>query len=462
MNTSDRSLTRAQIRFLQGLFPGDRCLLGPEECLIFGTDSSRLFAAPWAVVRPAGTDTISELLRWADRERVPVIPRCRGTNMVGGCVPGQGGVVLSLLEMDRVLEISPSDFLAVAQPGVVTGHLQDRAAEQRLFYPPDPASVRFSTIGGNVATNAGGMRAVKYGVTREYVLGLEVVLPGGEVIRTGGRCHKDVVGLDLTGLMVGSEGTLGVITAATLKLLPLPEASGSLLLAFKTMDEAVGAGETLLQASILPAALELMAGEVLTAIEAVSEVPWPGGAEAVLLIKLDGSTEGVAADLHRTEEVLRGSEPLLILRGTGEAEKGLWELRRLVSPASFKLRPDKMSEDVAVPRGKVRPLLSGIRAIAAEAGLPILTFGHIGDGNIHTNIMFDGALPLDRQHAASARERVLGLVLSLGGTLSGEHGVGMAKLGAAAGQLGEAQVRLMQGIKRVFDPHGIMNPGKAY
>jgi glycolate oxidase len=456
------SLTKPQERFLRNLFPGDRCLLGKEECLIFGTDSSRTFAAPWAVVRPEGLETIRELMAWADRERVPIIPRCRGTNMVGGCVPGQGGVVLSLLDLDRITEVSAPDFLAEVQPGVVTARLQAEAARQHLFYPPDPASVRFSTIGGNVATNAGGMRAVKYGVTREYVLGLDVVLPGGEFIRTGGRCHKDVVGLHLTGLLVGSEGTLGVITSITLKLLPLPEATGSMLGVFGTLEDALAAGEALFRAGVLPVALELMSEDVLRAIAAVAPVPWAANARAVLLIKLDGSPEGVGADLDRTERILRKCAPLLVLRGTGEAESELWELRRLISPASFQLRPDKMSEDIAVPRGMVRDLLARIGSIAREVDLPILTFGHFGDGNIHTNVMFDATIPSERQRAVTARERVHALVLSLSGTLSGEHGVGLTRLDAAARQLGDGQVRLMRGIKQVFDPKGIMNPGKAY
>jgi glycolate oxidase len=455
-------LTLSQERFLRALFPGDRCLLSAEECLVFGTDSSRLFASPWAVVRPEGVGQARELMAWADRERVPIIPRCRGTNMVGGCVPGHGGVVVSLLDMNAIVEISAQDFIAEVQPGVVTSRLQAEAATQRLFYPPDPASVRFSTIGGNVATNAGGMRAIKYGVTRQYVLGLEVVLPGGELIRTGGRNHKDVVGLNLTGLLVGSEGTLGVITAVTLKLLPLPEASGTILATFRTVDQAVRAGEGLLTSGLLPAALELMAEEVLTAISRVASVPWPAETQGALLVKVDGSQEVVEADLLRAERAIASADPLIVLRGTGAEESGLWDLRRLINPASFKIRPEKMSEDVTVPRGRVGELLEGTRRIARQACLPILSFGHMGDGNIHTNIMFDGSVDSERNGAAAARKSLQELVLSLGGTLSGEHGVGLTRLDAVTRQLGEAQVKLMRQIKGTFDPHGIMNPGKAY
>jgi glycolate oxidase len=436
--------------------------MSAEECLVFGTDSSRLFAKPWAVVRPEGVGQIRELMAWADRERVPIVPRCRGTNMVGGCVPDHGGVVVSLLDMDEILEISAPDFVAEVQPGVVTSRLQAEAARQRLFYPPDPASVRFSTVGGNVATNAGGMQAIKYGVTRQYVLGLEAVLPGGELIRTGGRNHKDVVGLNLTGLLVGSEGTLGVITKVTLKLLPLPEASGTILATFRTVGEAVRAGEGLLKSGLLPVALELMGEEVLTAVSMVAPVPWPAETRGALLVKVDGSREVVEADLLRSERALASAGPLIVMRGTGAEESGLWDLRRLINPASFKIRPEKMSEDITVPRGRVTELLEGTKRISRETGLPILSFGHMGDGNIHTNIMFDGYLESERTSSAAARQNLHELVLSLGGTLSGEHGVGLARLDAVTRQLGDAQVRLMRQIKGAFDPNGIMNPGKAY
>ncbi|MFW6236452.1 MAG: FAD-binding oxidoreductase [Desulfovibrionales bacterium] len=456
------TLTRSQKKFLRDLFPGKDFLTSTEETLVFGADSSRGFAPPWAVVRPKTLEQVVSLLSWAHQERIPIIPRSRGTNMVGGCVPDSGGVVVSMLDMDRIVEISASDFIAVVEPGVVTARLQKEAAEKSLFYPPDPASGKFSTIGGNVMTNAGGMRAVKYGVTRDYVLGLEAVLPGGEVIRTGGRCHKNVVGLDLTRLLVGSEGTLALVTRVTLKLLPLPQATASILVAYETLDKALAGSEAVFRAGILPVAMELMTREVLAAVSELAPAQWPEKTGAVLLLKQDGSQEELLEEQKRLDMVLAGTKPLFRRSGSGAREEELWEIRRLISPASFRVRPDKMSEDITVPRGRVGELIRGIRVIAGESGLPILTFGHLGDGNIHTNIMYDRLQAEEATRASAAKERIMDLVLSLEGTLSGEHGIGLIKQRWAGKQLGSAQTEIMHRIKTVFDPHAIMNPGKGF
>jgi len=453
-------LTRGQRRFLERLFPDGDCLVSPAAMTPFSADASRLEAMPLAVVRPRELGQCVELLRFARRENLPVYPRGRATNVVGACVPHPPGIVVSTLRQDRILEIDPEDFVAVVQPGVVTGDLQSRAAKLNLFYPPDPASVRSSSIGGNVATCAGGMRALKYGVTRDYVLGLEAVLPGGEVIRPGGRTHKNVVGLDLVRLLVGSEGTLALITGITLKLLPLPEASASLLLGFASLDAALDAARRVFAAGMLPTAMELMAAEVLTCLKNVADTPWPEGTDTALLLKLDGDAATLAQSLERLRQAVSPAGPTYEAQGLGDDEEELWELRRLINPASYTLAPDKLSDDVTVPRGQVAPALRGIRAIGKRLGLTILTFGHLGDGNIHVNIMHDAATR--REAALQAKQEVQDLVLSLRGSLSGEHGVGLTKRTCVPKQLGERELALMRSIKAAFDPTGIMNPGKGF
>jgi len=454
-------LGRNQRRFLRDTFPGDGCLLDAEAAAIFGTDASRLVGAPWAVVRPETEEQAVALLTWAHAGRVPLFPRARGTNVVGACVPLDGGVVVSTLRMNRVLDVDGNDFCAVVQPGVVTGDLQRELAARGLMYAPDPASVRVSTIGGNVATNAGGMRAVKYGVTREHVLGVRAVLPGGDVLRCGGRNHKNVVGLDLTRLFVGSEGTLGLFTELTLKLLPLPEATATVLAGYPGVDGALAASRAVLAAGILPAAMEFMAEAVLDAVARVGEVPWGPEVRAALLLRLDGGQDALVADLRRLDRVLGATGPVFLEHGMGADEERLWEVRRLINPASFTIAPDKMSDDITVPRGRVGQALERIRAVAGQAGLTIMTFGHLGDGNIHVNVMYDAAAG-QTEAAANAKRAILAHVLALGGTMSGEHGVGLTKLPYLDEQLSPRERDLMRRIKAAFDPHGIMNPGKAY
>lgn len=457
------SLTTSHRAFLRGLFPGEEYQDSPEASCIYGTDASRRFALPWAVVRPRTVAQVRELLTWAHREDVPLFPRARGTNVVAGCVPQGGGVVVSCLAMNAVLEVQEEDFTAQVEPGVVTGEFQTLLQGRGLYYPPDPASVRFSTLGGNAATCAGGMRAVKYGVTRDYVLGIEAVLPGGEMIHTGSRTHKNVVGLDLTRLLVGSAGTLAFFTKLTLKLLPLPPAQATLMAGYTTLSQALAASRAVFQAGILPVAMELMPAEVLGCIAAISTPPWNGTTRAVLLLKCDGRPEGLAEELRLVRRALESQAPVFLEEGwEPAAEERLWEFRRLINPASFRLGRDKISEDVTLPRSKVVDGILGIREIGRNHDLPILAFGHLGDGNIHTNIMFDGDDEAQRRHAELARDEVLTLVLRLGGVLSGEHGLGLTKRSYLERQVGPVERGLFALIKRAFDPKGIMNPGKAY
>ncbi len=460
MNT--RELTRPQKQFLSGVFPEEDCLLSPERMAAFSTDGSRLRAMPLAVVRPENSEQVSELLRWAHNERMPIYARARGTGTVGNTVPVQPGIVVSMLRMDRILDMNQSDFVAEVEPGMVTADLQAAAAAKGMFYPPDPASSGFSTVGGNVSTCAGGLRAIKYGVTRDYVLGLEAVLPGGRILQTGGRTHKDVVGLDLTRLFAGSAGKLGIITRLTLKLLPLPEATASLLAGFCSINAAMDGAAAIFQAGILPSALEFMDRSTLNALREAGSSPLPDTVQAALLIQTDGSEQGVALGLNRLESALKRVTPERLLIGRGADEKQLWDVRRSISPASFKLRPDKMGEDIAVPRGKVASAVEAVHEISARLNLPIMCFGHLGDGNIHVNIMHNASWPEELAHAQQAKEEVFRLALSLGGTISGEHGTGLTKAAFVDQQLGSNEQDVMTGIKHVFDPHGIMNPGKGW
>jgi glycolate oxidase len=450
-------------RFLEQCFPGDGAVFSPEEMLVFGTDASRHFATPTAVVRPESVDQIKTLMAFAQAERIPILPRGRGTNTVGDCVPVAGGIVVSMTRLNHILEIDADDFVAVVEPGVVTADLQAALAPKRLFFAPDPASVKFSTVGGNAATCAGGMRAVKYGVTRDHILGIEAVIPGGETIKTGGRTHKNVVGLDLTRLFVGSEGTLGLFTALTVKLLPLPQATATLALAYASVDAALTAAGDVFRAGILPVAVELLGHEAMAAVAQVSDVPWPKNAGAAIFLRVDGSPEAVAADVRLLAAATAPAGPVWSQSATTpETEEVLWELRRLLNPASFKAAPDKISDDVTVPRGKLREAAAGITAIGEEEHVRILLFGHIGDGNLHINIMHDAADAGERGRALTARERILMLCLKLQGTLSGEHGVGLSKLPFFDRQIGAVERELMRRVKAAFDPAGIMNPQKAY
>jgi len=414
-------------------------------------------------VRPESTEQAAELLKLAHLERVPIYPRGRGTNVVGGCVPLAPGIVVSTSRLNRILDISSDDFLCVCQPGVATGDLQDACKAQGLLYAPDPASARFSSIGGNLAQNAGGMRAVKYGTTRDWVLGLTAVLPGGSVLRTGSRCHKDVAGLDLTRLLVGSEGTLALITQATLKLIPLPEASASLLAVFASEEAAIGAAKAVFAAGILPTALEFLPAEVLYALGKLGRTPWPDGSKAALLLAIDGSEEAVRADLSR---LLRAVEPLapafLQKARTPQDEEALWEPRRQINQGAYQYGPDKLSDDIAVPRGSVGEAVRRIREIGRALSLTILAFGHLGDGNLHVNIMHDASDPDQARRAQDAKQAVLEMTIALGGTISGEHGVGLTKLAWLSRMRGPETVAAMQAVKLALDPHGIMNPGKAY
>ena len=444
--------------FLRRVCPGD-VLFTPEEIYPYGTDASMKRGTPLAVVRPSTVEQASKIMHWANDIRMPVYVRGRGTNLVGDCVPVLPGLVVSTTKMDRILEISREDFVAVVEPGVNTASFQAACEAQGLYYPPDPATVKASSIGGNVITCAGGMRALKYGVTRDFVLGMEVVLPGGDVVMFGGRNHKDVVGLDLARLMVGSEGTLGFVSKLWLKLLPKPEASASVLLGYDSYVSALGAVGDIFAAGILPCALEFIGEAIIDVMARNGEVPWPANVRSLLLLRLDGSNASLPQEIARV--LANAPSALWHMKGVGaEEEEPLWEIRRRINPTTFILGPDKASDDVVVPRGLLVKAIGSIEKIAREHDITVVTYGHVGDGNIHINILYD-AKNEDLKHRVHAgRLAMEKAVLQMGGTISGEHGCGISK--DVGLQIPERERGLMRGIRAVFDPRGIMNPGKAY
>jgi glycolate oxidase len=432
----------------------------PEELAVYSYDATRRESLPWAVVRTVAADEIVKIITLANRERFPVVPRGAGSGMSGGSVPVRGGLVLSLERMNRILEIADTDFFAVVEPGVITGDLQ-RAVEARgLFYPPDPASRQFCTIGGNIAECAGGLRAVKYGVTKDYVLGLEVVLPTGELVTTGARTVKSVAGYDLTKLIVGSEGTLGVVTKAILKLLPLPESVQTIAAYFASVDDAARAATTVLAEKIMPRALELIDDAALRAVETYLRQDLSGGAAAMLLVETDGLVEAAERESRRVAEVLARSNAARVLRAESpeEAER-LWQARRAISPALYSIKPKKINEDIVVPRSRVADILREGRAIAERYGLLIATYGHAGDGNIHTNILYDD---VDLSRVEKAVDELFDATLRMGGSITGEHGIGTSKAAYLPRETGPAALAAMKRIKQALDPNNILNPGKIF
>jgi len=378
-------------------------------------------------------------------------------------VPAAGGVVLVLSRLNRILEISPEDMVAVVEPGVITGHLKKEVEKFGLYYPPDPGSADYCTIGGNVATGAGGAVAVQYGVTRDFVLGLTVVLPTGEIIDCGSRTMKGVVGYDLTHLFLGSEGTLGVIVRIILRLVPRPASRETLAAGFTSLEAAVRAVGRILQAGLTPAALEFLDRPTLECIREMLPFSLPRQVEALLLLAVDGHPRDVASRAGRMARLCRemGARPVVRARGAAAAER-LWAVRRIISPATFKVKPHKIAEDVAVPLSAIPRLVAGVQEISRRRGLPILCFGHAGDGNIHVNVMYDRGVEQEHREAQAAVEDLLALTRKLQGTLSGEHGVGLAKAPYIGMELSEPAIALQKRLKQAFDPLNIMNPGKLF
>lgn len=451
------------IRIIENIVGAQHVSTADANRLCYSYDATQRQHRPDAVVWPGNSEQVSLLLKMANAEGIPVYPRGAGSGFTGGSLPILGGLALVLTRLDAILRIDEQNLIAEVEPGVVTRQLQKAVEARGLFYPPDPASLKFSTLGGNVAECAGGPRCVKYGVTKDYVLGLEVVTPQGDIIRTGGETMKGVVGYDLTKLLVGSEGTLGVITKIILKLLPLPAAKKTMLVLFDSIDGAAQAVAAIIGGKIIPTTLEFMDATTIDCVRRATDLELPEAARAVLIIEVDGDPDLIE---KQAKTILHLVEPLGVINtwiaANNEESESIWQVRRSVSPSLRKVNPDKFNEDICVPRSRLPEMIRTIEAISAKLQIPIVNFGHAGDGNIHVNIMVDKAEPGQERKAEQAIEEIFTATLKLGGTMSGEHGVGVTKAPYIPMELDPAAVTYMKAIKRALDPNNILNPGKIF
>lgn len=439
---------------------GDALLLDPAQRAVYGYDNSRREALPDAVVLPREATQVQALVRACRAAGEPVVARGRATNTTGATVPVAGGVVASFERMARILRIAPGDRLAIVEPGVLNGDLQRALAPHGAFWPPDPTSADYSTVGGNLACNAGGPRTVKYGACRDNVLGLVAVTGTGDTITCGTRTTKGATGYDLTRLLVGSEGTLGLIVEATLKLSALPARVLTLRALYDGVRAAADAVARIMAQPALPCALEYMDGDALDLARARGAPDLPP-AGALLLIEVDGSAEGVHACADAVAAAARGPGLVELARADDPASVArLWAARKALSPALRSLAPKKINEDVVVPVSRLPELVDGLRAIAARSGIPIVTFGHAGNGNVHVNLLYRPEDPAQAAAAPGALSAVFDLVLALEGTLSGEHGIGIDKRDFMPRAIDAPTLAAMRAVKRAFDPDGILNPGK--
>jgi glycolate oxidase len=418
---------------------------------------------PDVVVYARSTQEVSEVVKLANRLRIPIIPRGAGSGFTGGTLPTHGGIVLVLTQMDKILDIDTENLTAEVEPGVVTAELQRLVEQKGLFYPPDPASKEFSTLGGNVAECAGGPRCVKYGVTKDYILGLEVVTPTGDIIRTGGKTLKNVVGYDLTKLFVGSEGTLGIVTRITLKLIPKPAAKKTMLVQFATIDDAAQSVSAIIGAKIIPTTLEFLDAATIGCIRGKSDIPLPENCQAILIIEVDGDQQVLDA---QAEQILTVIKPFDVLdtriASTDEESEEIWKVRRIVSPSLRQVNPDKFNEDIVVPRSKVPDMIRALESISSQYNVPIVNFGHAGDGNIHVNVMVDLKEEGMESTVATVMEEIFKAAVYLKGSISGEHGIGTSKAKYMSMELNRETIEYMQRIKTALDPLNILNPGKIF
>lgn len=448
---------------LREIVGNENVLVDEEKVEPYAGDALKEKFPPEAVVLPGSAREVSDILRLANERIFPVTARGGGVGYTGGAVPVEGGIVIGTDRMNRVKEISASDLYAVTEPGVTTYVLQQQVEQLGLFYPPDPASYKNSYIGGNIAENAGGIRSAKYGVTKHYVLGLEVVLPTGEVVRTGGRTSKNVVGFDLTGLMCGSEGMLGIITEATLRLLPLPEATRTVRATFHTMREACACVSGFTAERVIPVAIEVLDRNAILAVEKEFAFGIGEEAGALLLVSVDGSREEVERSARVVEDVVRAGGGYDVIRSDSrETEDRLWDVRRALSPAIKKFGTLKFNEDVVVPRSRVPELIERVEELGRRHETFVVNFGHLGDGNIHVNFMCDRSDAAAVKRARAAVKDTFAVAVELGGTISGEHGIGYVKAPYLEMALDRETVEAMRRIKHALDPNGILNPGKMF
>ena len=446
------------------LIVGDEhVVVDPERVEPYGADAVKEKFPPEAVVFPASTADIVTILKLANEFLFPVTARGGGVGYTGGAVPVDGGIVIGTDRMNKIIEINVDDLYAICEPGIRTFDVQQAVAEHGLMFAPDPASYKNSFIGGNIAENAGGMRTPKYGVTKHHVLGLEVVTATGEVIRTGGKTVKNVAGFDLTGLMCGSEGMLGIITEATLKLLPMPEATATVRASFTSMEAACKVLTRFTPVGLLPMAMEVIDKYCIEAVEGNFAFGLADNARAILLVAVDGSADEVNKNARIIEQIFGENGGFDILRSESkEDEDKLWDVRRAISPSLMKYGTLKINEDVVVPRSRVPELVAAIEQIGKKHDTFVANFGHAGDGNIHVNFMCDREQPESIARARQCVSETFALAVQLGGTISGEHGIGYVKAPYLGYAIDPATLEIMKRIKKVFDPNGILNPGKMF
>jgi glycolate oxidase len=443
----------------------DGVLTTPEDLAVYSYDGTFVESRPDVIVLPETTGQVSEVVKLAAETRTPLVPRGMGSGLAAGSVPlPDGGIVICLTRMNRILEIDTENATVRAEAGVVTADLQSAVEKLGLFYPPDPSSIRHSTIGGNIACNAGGPRCLKYGVTGDYVQGLTVVLADGRILRTGGKPIKDVTGYDLNGLFTGSEGTLGLITEALLRLVAKPRHARTALAEFASLADASRTVNAILTAGVVPATLELMDQTAITCIEEAMHLGLQTDVEASLLIETDGADEQtVLREVEACARICQESGARTVKMARTEAERSsLWKARRSISPALARKAPNKLGEDITVPRSAIPEVVGRLRAISATYGLPIVIFGHAGDGNLHPNILFDKRQPEQWAKVERMVGEIFAASLAVGGTLSGEHGVGVLKRPYLETALGPVSVEIQRRIKQALDPLNILNPGKMF
>ncbi len=451
------------VSHLKQFLKPDQLLLDPADCWPYGGDNSRRQVAPLSVVFPSSADQIARLVALARQTGTPLVARGRGTGTTGGAVPVENSIVLSLERMDRIIDINPGNRTMRVEPGVINDAVQKAAAEHGLFWAPDPGSSAFCTVGGNLAFNAAGPRAVKYGATRENVLGLKAITGAGVEIVAGTNTTKGVVGYDLTRLLIGSEGTLAIITEATLKLLPLAASRHTIMTSYASIDAATKAIVSVMAQPVMPCALEFIDRQAIDMIRDYSEADLPEDAGALLMVEVDGEADCLDKATAALSKTLKNDGLLeQHIAKSEEESRQLWATRKALSPALRKIAPNKLNEDVVVPVTRIPELIHGIEQMSQQYGIPIVNFGHAGNGNIHVNLLYDRMNNEQNVHAKQCLQSLFTLVLELGGTLSGEHGVGTEKRAYIEQEIDPAPLAVMRQIKTVFDPDNILNPGKIF
>ncbi|PYJ59506.1 MAG: glycolate oxidase subunit GlcD [Verrucomicrobia bacterium] len=442
----------------------ENVLIAPEDLIPYSFDgTAALQQMPGCVVFARTTEQVASILRLANDTKTPIVTRGSGTGLSGGSLPSADCIVLCTVKMDKILELDRANLTMLVQPGVTTLQVADAASTAGLFYPPDPGSMKISTIGGNVAENSGGLRGLKYGVTRNYVMGMEVVLPGGEVLWTGNKCVKDVAGYSLKDLFIGSEGTLGVITKVLLRLIPKPQAKKTMVASFAQMDRAAEAVSAIIAAQIIPCTLEFLDRMTIHCVEAYAKIGLPLDCEALLLMETDGHPAAVAEEAAQMEQICRdkGCLELRVAKDDAEAAK-LASARRAAFSALARVSPTTILEDATVPRSELAKMIRFVEAVAKKYNLRIGTFGHMGDGNLHPTFLTDERDKEEMRRVEEAFKEIFDEAIRLGGTITGEHGVGLAKKSFLPKFAGDAQMRVMRELRRALDPRGILNPGKMF